>query len=51
MIVPVAHFQREPFTSFGTPFFVKVRENEDIEDVKERIKVLELQISILKKDV
>lgn len=38
MIVPVAHFQKEPFTSFGTPFFVKVKENEDVEDVKERIK-------------
>merc|ERR1712029_1232800 len=40
MIVPVAHFHREAYVAFGTPFLVKIREGEACEAVKERIRSL-----------
>ena len=38
MIVPVAHFHREAYTAFGTPFLIKIKEGETCEAVKERIR-------------
>ena len=36
-LVPVAHFQKEVYSTFGHPFFVKVREGERFEAVKEKL--------------
>lgn len=38
MIVPVAHFQREAYSTFGNPFLIKIKEDEAFESVKERIR-------------
>ena len=38
MIVPVAHFQREPYSTFGNPFLIKIKEGESYEEIKERIR-------------
>ena len=37
MLVPVAHYQKEPYSTFGHPFLLKVKEGEQFETVKERI--------------
>ncbi|XP_030840591.1 ubiquitin carboxyl-terminal hydrolase 7 isoform X2 [Strongylocentrotus purpuratus] len=38
MIVCVAHFQKDLYNTFGTPFFVRLREGEAFSNVKERIR-------------
>jgi ubiquitin carboxyl-terminal hydrolase 7 len=38
MLVPVAHFQREPYSTFGNPFLIKIKEGETYEEIKERIR-------------
>lgn len=37
MLVPVAHYQKEPYSTFGHPFLLKVKEGESFDSVKERI--------------
>lgn len=37
MLVPVAHFQKEVFSTFGFPFLVKVKQGELFSHVRERI--------------
>ncbi|XP_018335217.1 ubiquitin carboxyl-terminal hydrolase 7 isoform X2 [Agrilus planipennis] len=37
VLVPCAHFHKEVFSTFGTPFFVKVKNGESFSKVKERI--------------
>ncbi|KAK2192630.1 hypothetical protein NP493_27g01010 [Ridgeia piscesae] len=36
-LVPVAHFQKEIFSTFGTPFMIKMKQGEPFAQVKERI--------------
>ena len=38
LIVPVAHFHREAYSTFGNPFLIKIKEGESFETVKERIR-------------
>lgn len=38
MLVPCAHFQKEHYSTYGTPFLVKITENELFSEVKERIR-------------
>ena len=38
MIVPVAHFQREPYSTFGNPFLIKIKQGESHDEIKERIR-------------
>lgn len=43
LLVPVAHFQKEIYSTFGHPFLVKLREGERFEAVKDKIqKVLDV---------
>ena len=37
MLVPVAHYQKEAYSTFGHPFLMKVKEGESFETVKERV--------------
>lgn len=37
MLVPCAHFQKDPHSTFGTPFFLKIKQGEPFHKVKERI--------------
>lgn len=37
MLVPVAHYQKEAYSTFGHPFLLKVKEGESFDSVKERI--------------
>ena len=37
LLVPVAHFNKEIFSTFGVPFFLKIRNGEPFEQVKLRI--------------
>jgi len=37
LLVPVAHFQKEMYQTFGIPFLLKIKDNEPFSDVKERI--------------
>ena len=37
MLVPVGHYQKEPYSAFGNPFLLKVKDGECFEVVKERI--------------
>lgn len=37
MLVPVGHYQKEPYSAFGNPFLLKVKDGETFEAVKERI--------------
>lgn len=37
MLVPVAHYQKEAYSTFGHPFLMKVKEGESFESVKERV--------------
>ena len=44
MLVPVAHFHKEIFSTFGIPFYLKVRQGELISHVMDRIqKKLDIQ--------
>lgn len=38
VLIPVAHFHREQYNCFGTPFIIKVTAGDYIGDVKERIR-------------
>ncbi len=40
MLVPVGHYQKEPYSAFGNPFLIKVKEGENFDGVKERIQVI-----------
>lgn len=44
MLVPVAHYQKEPYSTFGHPFLLKVKEGEPFESVKDRIQAF-LEVS------
>ncbi len=37
MLVPVAHYQKEPYSTFGHPFLLKVKDGESFESVRDRI--------------
>lgn len=37
MLVPCAHYHKEVFSTFGTPFYVKIKHGEPFNRVKERI--------------
>jgi len=37
LLVPVAHFQKEMYQTFGMPFLLKIKDNELFSEVKERI--------------
>lgn len=37
-LLPVAHYDKEPTRTFGVPFFIKIRNEEPIAMVKQRIK-------------
>lgn len=37
MLIPVAHFQKEMYQTFGLPFLLKIKDNELFSDVKDRI--------------
>jgi ubiquitin carboxyl-terminal hydrolase 7 len=37
-LLPVAHFDKEPARVFGVPFFIKIRNEEKISVIRERIK-------------
>ena len=37
LLVPVVHFQKEIYSTFGHPFFLKLKEGEKFESVKEKI--------------
>lgn len=37
MMIPVAHFHKDLFCTFGTPFLLKIKHNEPFSTVKERI--------------
>jgi len=36
-LVPIGHFHKEIFTTFGVPFFMKVKHGEQFSKVKERL--------------
>lgn len=36
-LIPVAHFQKEVFSTFGVPFLLKIKQNEPFSAVKERV--------------
>jgi len=38
MLVPVIHFQKEAYTAFGTPFYIKITEGETIQSVQDRVR-------------
>ncbi|PIK35425.1 putative ubiquitin carboxyl-terminal hydrolase 7 [Apostichopus japonicus] len=38
ILVPVAHFQKELFNTFGTPFYIKVKIDEPFTDVKDKVR-------------
>lgn len=38
VLVPVMHFQKELFTAFGIPFYVKITEGETISSLQDRIR-------------
>ncbi|XP_066936124.1 ubiquitin carboxyl-terminal hydrolase 7-like [Clytia hemisphaerica] len=38
ILIPVMHFQKELFTAFGTPFFVKLSDGETIATLQERVR-------------
>lgn len=44
MLVPVAHYQKEPYSTFGNPFILKVKEGESFDNVKDRIQAF-LEVS------
>ncbi|KAK0051801.1 ubiquitin carboxyl-terminal hydrolase 7 [Biomphalaria pfeifferi] len=37
LLIPVAHFQKEMYQTFGIPFLLKIKDNEPFSAVKERI--------------
>lgn len=37
VLVPVGHYHRDPYSAFGVPFFLKVKQNEKFSKVKERL--------------
>lgn len=37
MLIPVSHFYKEVYNSFGTPFFIKVSQDEPFSNIKTRI--------------
>jgi len=37
LLVPVNHFSKEVYSTFGTPFLIKIIHDETLADVKERI--------------
>ncbi|XP_065225865.1 ubiquitin carboxyl-terminal hydrolase 7 [Planococcus citri] len=37
MLIPVAHFQKDVYTTFGTPFLLKIKDKEPFSEVRERI--------------
>jgi ubiquitin carboxyl-terminal hydrolase 7 len=37
MIIPVAHFQKEILSTFGVPFFLRIKNKEPLSQVRERI--------------
>ncbi|TWW69657.1 Ubiquitin carboxyl-terminal hydrolase 7 [Takifugu flavidus] len=44
MLIPVAHFHKEVFGTFGTPFLLKIRQGESFREVMRRIQnMLEIQ--------
>lgn len=44
MLLPVAHFHKEIFSTFGIPFFIKIKHGEPFSKVKDRIfKKLDIQ--------
>lgn len=38
ILVPVTHFQKELFNTFGTPFYICVKANESFADIKEKVR-------------
>ena len=38
VLMPVAHFEKEPSRTFGTPFFIKVSNGEKVQLIRERIR-------------
>jgi ubiquitin carboxyl-terminal hydrolase 7 len=38
MLVPVIHFQKEAYTAFGSPFYLKITEGETIQSVQDRVR-------------
>lgn len=38
MLVPVMHFQKEAYTAFGVPFYLKITEGETVLSVQERVR-------------
>lgn len=38
MLVPVMHFQKEAYTAFGSPFYIKITEGETIQSLQERVR-------------
>lgn len=39
-LLPVAHFDKEPTRMFGIPFFIKIKNEEKISNIRKRIKEL-----------
>ena len=37
LLLPIAHFTKEIYATFGTPFLMKVRQGEPYNDIKQRI--------------
>lgn len=37
VLIPVAHFHKEVFSTFGVPFLLKIKQNEKFSSVKERV--------------
>lgn len=38
LLVPVMHFQKETYTAFGIPFYLKITEGETVSSVQERVR-------------
>ncbi|XP_065658399.1 ubiquitin carboxyl-terminal hydrolase 7 isoform X4 [Hydra vulgaris] len=38
LLVPVMHFQKEAYTSFGTPFYIKISEGETLGSLQDRVR-------------
>ena len=43
-------FQKEPYSAFGNPFLLKVKEGENFDGVKERIQAYLVSKTVLLKD-
>ena len=37
VLVPVAHFHRETFSTFGVPFLLKIKNGEPLSKIRERV--------------